>query len=114
MRYLIIGGGGSGGTTKSDVGSNGLNRLGAGGGFSATEKSGIINNVAAGTSLTLTVGAGGASIPTNTNGQYGNAGQATVLSGVDSADGGAGGVQYIDGSQPKKSDLNQIISVNYN
>jgi hypothetical protein len=63
--------------------------------------------------MTLTIGAGGAPVAYDNVSRYGNNGGATTLSGVDSAGGGAGGQQYVNGAQPMKSDLNQMIMVNF-
>ncbi len=103
-RYLVtaIGGGGSGAANGTAAGCGGA------GGFAQS-----LWDLAAGFSLVLTCGAGGAEVTTtNTNG---NAGGATTVSGSGlttlTANGGAGGVQSYAGSAGGTASGGNVINV---
>lgn len=82
VEYLVVAGGGSGGTTNACGGGGGA------GGF----RTGVGFPVGAGTTYSITVGAGGASVPAPTpSSVQGNNGNPSTFSTITSSGGGGGG-----------------------
>ena len=91
--YLVVAGGGSGGSRiGAGGGAGGLrSTIGNTGGGGSLESS---INVTAGSGITVTIGAGGAAVTSNGAGIVGNNGSNSVFSTVTSVGGGGGGAYF--------------------